>query len=63
MLKIEGTLKEIETLIPWDKLCELISVDYYKRSLVSKDEIFKIEIDVDDDDHCDDDDQDDDGGH
>lgn len=63
MLKIEGTLTEIETLILWDKLCELIQVDYYKKSLVSKDEIFKIEIDVDDDDHCDDDDQDDDGGH
>lgn len=55
MLKIEGKLNEIEKVIPWNKLCNLVHVDYYKKHLISKDEIFKIEIDVDD---CDDDDQD-----
>lgn len=45
MLRITGTLSEIETIISWEKLCKLVKVDYYKRNLVSSDEVFYIEID------------------
>ena len=45
MLRITGTLSELETIIAWEKLCELIKVDYYKRYFVSSDEVFCIEID------------------
>ena len=46
-MKITGTLKELETIFHWEKLCKLIHVDYYKKYLVSEDELFNIEIKLD----------------
>ena len=46
-IKITGTLKELDTLFVWEKLCKLINVDYYNRYLVSDDEVFNIELKLD----------------
>lgn len=42
---IQGTVRELETILDWNFLCELIGVDYYKRSCISEDEVFTIERD------------------
>lgn len=41
-LSAKGTLSELEQLWRWEKLCELVHVDYYKRSLVPNDEVFTV---------------------
>ena len=41
-LTARGTLSELENLWSWDKLCELVHVDYYNRSLVPNDEVFTV---------------------
>jgi hypothetical protein len=46
-MKITGTLKELDMLFAWEKLCKLINVDYYNRHLVSDDEVFNIELKLD----------------
>lgn len=44
---LKGTVKELEQLIPWHKLCELIHVDYYKKYLVSdSDEVFTVDTET-----------------
>lgn len=42
-MKLTGTVKELEQLIPWDKLCSMIHVDYYKKYLVKEGEIFTVD--------------------
>lgn len=46
MLEFEakGTIAELSQLYSWDKLCKLIRVDYYNRSLVSGTEVFTITL-------------------
>lgn len=44
---IQGTVRELETILDWNFLCELIGVDYYKRSWIDEDEVFTIERDPD----------------
>lgn len=39
---IKGTLRELEELYHWEILSELVRVDFYKKSLVPADEVFKI---------------------
>ena len=39
---IKGTLPELSELYHWEILCELVRVDFYKRSLVSDNEVFTI---------------------
>lgn len=39
---IKGTLSELDELYPWHELSQLVRVDYYKKSLVSDDEVFTI---------------------
>lgn len=41
-VKIEGTIAELCELWDWKTVCELIRVDYYKRSLVPEDEQFTV---------------------
>lgn len=38
---MQGTIDELEQYIPWEKLCELINVDYYKKNLCGND-VFTI---------------------
>jgi len=38
---LKGTVQELEKYIPWEELCKLISVDYYKRGLC-EDEVFTV---------------------
>ena len=34
---IKGTLSELSQLYGWEELCELVHVDYYKKSMVPDD--------------------------
>lgn len=42
---IRGTVRELELIVSWIELCEIIGVDYYKRSWIGEDEVFTIERD------------------
>lgn len=42
---IRGTVRELESIIGWNQLCEIIGVDYYKRSRIGEDEQFVIQYD------------------
>lgn len=46
-MKIQGTLKELETIFSWEKLCKLIHVDYYKKYMIPSNEVFNVEIKLD----------------
>lgn len=41
-VKIRGTLPELEELWPWNVLCDMVCVDYYKRNMVPDTEVFEI---------------------
>ncbi len=38
----KGTLRELEQLWPWDKLCVAVHVDFYNKVLVPDDEVFVV---------------------
>lgn len=41
-VNIKGTLSELDQLWSWDKLSQLVHVDYYRRSMVPSSEVFTI---------------------
>jgi len=40
--KATGTIEELCQLYSWDRLCDMIGVDYYKRGMVLDSQVFTI---------------------